>query len=222
MDTGEEIVSILLDDFKNDKRLDETEALARLMIRLRENFNFSPDESIDWKSLTLDEWQTELLSFLKNDLEEKRNLVGEEQFNQFIRYEYLRNLDNRWQEHLENLDSLREAVYLRSYAQKNPLVEYKKEGFEILDAMMDDMRITLARKIFRVIVRNAPERSYTGKNRQPVHAVHSGLKSFAPGKSEERAEANSQTMQVRRSAAKVGRNDPCPCGSGKKYKNCHG
>jgi preprotein translocase subunit SecA len=222
IDTGEEIVTILLEDYKSDVKQDEQEALARLMDRLKENFNFTADENIDWKSLSLEEWQTNLVNFLKKDLKDKKELVGETQLNQFIRYEYLKHLDNRWQEHLENLDSLREAVYLRSYAQKNPLVEYKNEGFEIFDQMMDDIRITLARKIFRVIVRNAPDKSYPKRNQQPIKASHNGVNSFAPGKSGERAEANSQNMQVRRTAEKVGRNDPCPCGSGKKYKNCHG
>jgi len=222
MDTGEEIVSILLDDFKKDRNQDEQEALVRLLTRLKENFNYTPDEGLDWYSVTPAELQSRLTEFLKKDLEDKKNLVGKDQFNQFIKYEYLRNLDNRWQEHLENLDSLREAVYLRSYAQKNPLVEYKNEGFEIFDQMMDDISITLARKIFKVIVRNAPERSYTGGNRVSVHASHTALNGFAPGKSEERAEANAMKMQVRRTSPKVGRNDPCPCGSGKKYKNCHG
>jgi len=222
LETGEEIVTILLDDFKNDRKQDEQEALLRLLTRLKENFNYTPDEDLDWKSVSPSDLQTRLVDFLKKDLADKKELVGDRQFNQFIRYEYLRNLDNRWQEHLENLDSLREAVYLRSYAQKNPLVEYKNEGFEIFDQMMDDIRITLARKIFKVIVRNAPERSYTGGNRVPVQASHNALNGFAAGKSEERAEANAQKMQVRRTAPKVGRNDPCPCGSGKKFKNCHG
>ncbi|MDC7231723.1 MAG: preprotein translocase subunit SecA [Spirochaetales bacterium] len=220
--TGEEIVRILLEDYKEDQKSDTTEALARLMNRLKENFNYSPDDASDWPSLSLEEAEKKLIEYLNNDISEKKNLVGDKEFNQFIRYEYLRNLDNRWQEHLEALEALREAVYLRSYAQKNPLVEYKNEGFEMFDSLMDDMHIALARKIFRVIVRKAPERSYPGANQGNIKASHSAINSFNAGKSEERSEANSQNMQVRRTTPKVGRNDPCPCGSGKKYKNCHG
>jgi len=221
METGEEIVDILLEDYTDDLKKDQDEALPRLITRLKENFFYQADENRDWKVLSTEDWKQELLVFLKNDLEEKKTLVGTEQINQFIRFEYLRNLDNRWQEHLENLEALREAVYLRSYAQKNPLVEYKNEGFEIFDKLVDDMRISLARKIFRVKVRKAPERRYGGPSR-PVQASHSAVNSFAPGKSGERAEANAQKMQVRRATPKVGRNEPCPCGSGKKYKNCCG
>lgn len=222
MDTGDEIVRILLEDYKEDKKTNEIEALARLMERLKENFNYSLDDASDWPSLTMEEAEKKLKDYLLSDLTDKKNLVGEKEFNQFIRYEYLRNLDNRWQEHLEALEALREAVYLRSYAQKNPLVEYKNEGFEMFDSLMDDMRIALARKIFRVIVRKAPERAYTGGNQGNIKASHSAVNSFNSGKMEERSEANSQKMQVRRTAPKVGRNDMCPCGSGKKYKNCHG
>ena len=224
LETGNEILEILLDDYRQDlRKTDDSEALARLMERLKENFNFSPENPEEYKGLSPEEWDSRIKTYLSEDLAEKKNLVGEEQFNQFIRFEYLRNLDNRWQEHLENLDSLREAVYLRSYAQKNPLVEYKNEGFEIFDQMMDDMHIALARKIIRVIVRKAPERRYyTGAPAKGLQASHNAMSSFAPGKSEERSEANARNMQVRRTAPKVGRNDPCPCGSGKKFKNCHG
>lgn len=221
METGEEIVSILLDDYKQDQKSDETEALARLLERLKENFNYAPEDTSDWNGLSIEDAQTRLVEYLKSDLAEKRELAGDEQLNQFIRFEYLRNLDNRWQEHLEALEALREAVYLRSYAQKNPLVEYKNEGFEMFDRLMDDIHIALARKIFRVIIRKAPVRSDRGPQKQ-IHAQHSAMNSFNAGKMEERSEANSQNMQIKRTSPKVGRNDPCPCGSGKKYKNCHG
>ncbi len=221
METGEEIVSILLDDYKKDQREDEIEALARLLERLKENFNYAPEDTSDWAGLSIEDAEKRLLDYLKNDISEKKELAGTDQLNQFIRFEYLRNLDNRWQEHLEALEALREAVYLRSYAQKNPLVEYKNEGFEMFDKLLDDIHIALARKIFRVIIRKAPARSERGPQR-PMKAQHNAMNSFNAGKMEERSEANSQNMQVKRTSPKVGRNDPCPCGSGKKYKNCHG
>ena len=222
-ETGEEIIAILLDDYRVDKRRGEEDALLRLLNRLKENFNYPVEENANLLTeMPQEKWEAHLIEFLKMDLEEKKSLVGEEQLNQFIRYEYLRNLDNRWQEHLENLEALREAVYLRSYAQKNPLVEYKNEGFQIFDQLIDDMRITLARKIYRVKVRKAPQDRYKGSTSRPVQASHRAVNGFAAGKSGERSEANSRNMQIKRSTPKVGRNDPCPCGSGKKYKNCCG
>lgn len=223
-ETGVEIVGILLDDYKLDKKKAEEEALPRLLTRLKDNFNYPVDENAPLiTNLPEDQWEAQLIDFLKDDLQEKKDMVGSEQLNQFIRFEYLKNLDNRWQEHLESLEALREAVYLRSYAQKNPLVEYKNEGFQIFDQLIDDMRITLARKIYRVKVRKAPEDRYrSSASRQKVQATHGGVSGFAAGKSGERSEANSRNMQIRRTTPKVGRNEPCPCGSGKKYKNCCG
>ncbi len=223
IETGEEILTILLEDYKNDSRKGVDDALPRLMTRLKENFNYSPEEqSVSLTEIDESEWETTLKKFLNDDIEEKKNLVGVEQLNQFIRFEYLKNLDNRWQEHLENLEALREAVYLRSYAQKNPLVEYKNEGFQIFDQLIDDIQIGLARKIFRVKVKKAPARDRYQSTARPIQASHSAVNSFAAGKSRERSEANAQKMQIRRATPKVGRNEPCPCGSGKKYKNCCG
>ena len=221
-ETGEEIVGILMDDYRSDKKRGE-DALPRLLTRLKENFNYSNEDKISAVTeIPEEEWESHLIDVLQKDLEEKKNLVGSEQLNQFIRFEYLKNLDNRWQEHLENLEALREAVYLRSYAQKNPLVEYKNEGFQIFDQLIDDMRIALARKIYRVKVRKASDDRYRQAGSRPIQASHSAVNSFAAGKSGERSEANAQKMQIRRATPKVGRNEPCPCGSGKKYKNCCG
>ena len=91
--------------------------------------------------------------------------IGEEVLNRFIQFEYLRNIDSRWQDHLENLESLREAVYLRAYSQKNPLLEYKLEGFQIFDDMLYEIKTAIARKIFRVRIQQAP-----GKPAAAAHA----------------------------------------------------
>ncbi len=222
MDTGEDILEILMEDFVQDCKENEEEARGRLLERLKDNFNYSPEDLKTWHSLESSKIHELTKACLEEDLKEKKELVGSSQFNQFIRYEYLGNLDNRWQEHLESLEALREAVYLRSYAQKNPLVEYKNEGFELFDQMIDNIRIALARKIFRVIIRKAPERHYDPNRQGNIQASHSAMNSFMPGQSRERSEANSRNMQIRRTGPKVGRNEPCPCGSGKKYKNCHG
>jgi preprotein translocase subunit SecA len=173
---------------------------------------------------------------LSRDLSQKAQEVGAENLNLFIRFEYLRNIDLRWQDHLENLEALREAVYLRAYGQKNPLLEYKLEGFQIFDQMLEEIRAAIARKIFQVRIRAAEPRT---RLREPVgDARHTLLGQFgaggaapsAAGPARGRAEAASGELreaqpehaQIRRSYPKVGRNDPCPCGSGKKYKYCHG
>ena len=106
---------------------------------------------------------------LRRALEEKEAELGREPFNLFIRYEYLRAIDSRWQEHLENLRRLQEAVRLRAYSQKNPLLEYKLEGFQIFDRMLDEIRVAIAEKIFKVTIRHT--------ERQPARR---GAASMAP------------------------------------------
>ncbi|MFW6313931.1 MAG: preprotein translocase subunit SecA, partial [Spirochaetota bacterium] len=114
---------------------DATEGrIADLFDFLRERLYYTPDvRAEDLVRKTAREIEEVLIAEMESDIREKEDIVGGEQLNLAVRYEYLRNIDARWQDHLENLESLREAVYLRSYAQKNPLLEYKLEGFEIFD-----------------------------------------------------------------------------------------
>jgi preprotein translocase subunit SecA len=138
-----------------------------------------------------------------------------------IRFEYVRAIDSKWQDHLENLEALREAVYLRSYGQKNPLLEYKLEGFQIFDQLLYDIRTGIAKKMF--IIRVEESKSRTPQTaRSPVGtASHNQVSAF--GVSSAQAQGGMpDKVQVQRTTVKVGRNDPCPCGSGKKYKYCHG
>ncbi|MBN2626974.1 MAG: preprotein translocase subunit SecA [Spirochaetales bacterium] len=224
LETGLEILEILLDDFRKDRRNEgDDAALTRLYSRLKENFNYERETGGDLDGDKPDEMKSRLEDYLKKDLEEKKTLAGQEQINWFIRAEYLRQLDKKWQEHLENLEALREAVSLRSYAQKNPLVEYKNEGFAIFEEMIDDMRISISRKIFRVIIRRETDRSRPAGPRN-ITASHNSMGSgLGPApKNRERNEAGPAKVQVKRTDPKVGRNDPCPCGSGKKYKKCCG
>ena len=219
IETGTQILDILLDDYKDDRKTEPEIALKRLGERLLQNFNYqgSPDSKLSVETAP-EEARTMLENYLRSDLEEKISLAGKEQMEMFIRYEYLRQVDQRWQEHLEELTALGEAVRLRSYAQKNPLVEYKNEGFELFDSMLDDLRVDIARKVFKVRIRRRDGRS-AGET-TPVQASHTSMSSLV--RAGERREASPDKIQVKRVTPKVGRNEPCPCGSGKKYKNCCG
>jgi preprotein translocase subunit SecA len=130
------------------------------------------------------------------------------------------------------MEALREAVYLRGYAQKNPLTEYKLEGFQIFDTMLDSIREEIASRVHLVRIQRAEEReTRTGPAVQIQAANHSTVTAFggqaAAGRSPPRSAGPSnralpENATVVRTQPKVGRNDPCPCGSGKKYKHCHG
>jgi preprotein translocase subunit SecA len=227
IETGYEIISILFSDYKSDLRHGKKEeSLARLLERLKNNFFYIPNEDpADVMSLSPDEFEKKVAEEIKQEMDEKISLVGHDQLTQFVTFDYLRNLDLKWQEHLENLDALREAVSLRSYAQKNPLAEYKREGFEIFSQLNEDVKIAVTRKVFKVKIQKERDPSHTKAHQRqisPAQANHRAMGSFGAVKNQERAEASGRSVQVKRTEPKVGRNDPCPCGSGKKYKKCCG
>ncbi len=161
--------------------------------------------------------KAKLMQIAKANLDEKENLIGRDLFNGFLRYEYLKNIDFKFQEHLANLDSLREAVYLRSYANKNPITEYKEEGFSIFSELIKDIKVSTIRRVLQLkLDSNSSDFKSTKKSRnvKPIHKELSGIVI-----NENKSASN---VQVVRSSPKIGRNEPCYCGSGKKYKNCHG
>ena len=167
---------------------------------------------------------------LKKDIDDKEAIIGHAYLNFFIRSQYLSMVDSKWLDHLENMEALREAVYLRSYAQKNPLTEYKVEGFQIFETMIEDIRQAIASRLHLIRIQTAENRETrvpARLNVQPVNqntATHSSVSSFSAASSgrKEPARMQSETATIVRSQPKTGRNDPCPCGSGKKYKYCHG
>ena len=138
----------------------------------------------------------------------------------------LQTLDSLWKDHLLQMDHLKESVGLRGYGQKDPLLEYKKEGFLLFRNMMDQFTTDVVQKTFRVQV--TTEESVTraaeaGKTKQPVQISHREMSAFAKeAPPESQGDFGGKTETVRSTGPKVGRNDPCPCGSGKKYKKCCG
>ncbi|MDR2259130.1 MAG: SEC-C domain-containing protein, partial [Treponema sp.] len=159
--------------------------------------------------------------------------IGGPVLNMIIRDQYLHAIDRKWLDHLENMEALREAVYLRSYAQKNPLTEYKVEGFQIFDTMIAAIRQEIASRLHLIRIQAGENRE--ARSGRPAPAVfsasHGDIGAFAgtagsggtgPRQSARPEGSQPQAATVVRAHPKVGRNDPCPCGSGKKYKHCHG
>jgi len=225
LETGEQILQVLIDDYKEDSRSEPKTALARLGERLLQNFNFrgSSDEPITVHT-SPERIQGIVRNYLHRDIEKKKSLVGAQQIRLFILYEYLRQIDKRWQDHLEELTALGESVRLRTYAQKNPLIEYKNEGFELFDAMLENLNIDIARRIFRIHIQQGESRKTPGH--MAVVASHNPAPSLINPRTAitdgERSEATARGAQIKRTKPKIGRNEPCPCGSGKKYKQCCG
>ncbi len=151
----------------------------------------------------------------------KIDLVGAEMFHQFERNIMLQSLDTHWREHLAALDHLRQGIHLRGYAQKNPKQEYKREAFELFQRMLDSVRAEVTRLLVTVQVR-AQDVEETAPHAE-VHNVRYHHADYEEALGQEAA-ATRETPVARPAQAvrKVGRNEPCPCGSGKKYKYCHG
>ncbi|WP_047534700.1 preprotein translocase subunit SecA [Methylotenera sp. N17] len=155
---------------------------------------------------------------------EKEVLAGPENIRNFERSVMLQSLDNHWREHLAALDHLRQGIHLRSYAQKNPKQEYKREAFQLFEGLLNTVKSEVTRITMLVQVRTqedveAVEPAAQVENVQYQHADYD--EALANPSADEEAQLASGQPVVR-DGAKVGRNDPCPCGSGKKYKNCHG
>ncbi|OZA27222.1 MAG: preprotein translocase subunit SecA [Hydrogenophilales bacterium 17-61-9] len=150
---------------------------------------------------------------------EKEALVGAEGLRQFERSVMLQSMDTHWREHLSALDHLRQGIHLRGYAQKQPKQEYKREAFELFSGMLTGIKAEVTQITSTVQVRvpedmRAVELSEGVSNVQYQHAGYDEAQDFA--------EAAAATASPADAYPKVGRNDPCPCGSGKKYKQCHG
>ena len=149
----------------------------------------------------------------------KVELVGAETFHQFERNVMLQSLDSHWREHLAALDHLRQGIHLRGYAQKNPKQEYKREAFELFEGLLDMVRREVTRIVFTVQIRSPEdvEEAAPHADVQNVQYQHAGFdETLGEG------EARLQDVSPAEAGPKIGRNDPCPCGSGKKYKHCHG
>lgn len=172
-------------------------------------------------NLTDEELLERVLQAARDVHRAKVELVGAESWAQFERSIMLQAIDTHWREHLSALDYLRQGIHLRGYAQKNPKQEYKREAFELFSGMLDRIRDDVVRVLMTVRVQSTEqveqaEAEAAQPHVQNVQYHHSdydeALASDAPAGQE----------PVRNVVPKVGRNDPCPCGSGKKYKQCHG
>lgn len=153
----------------------------------------------------------------------KEELVGVEVLRNFEKAVMLQTLDGLWKEHLAAMDHLRQGIHLRGYAQKNPKQEYKRESFDLFTQMLESLKRDVVSILSRVQVQERDVEALEAQQRQQAEAAprtytHAAAESQL---AEEEAAAEGHTTFVR-DEQKVGRNDPCPCGSGKKYKHCHG
>ena len=156
----------------------------------------------------------------------KLAMVDREAFRQFERNLMLQSLDSHWREHLAALDHLRQGIHLRGYAQKNPKQEYKREAFELFEALLNQVRAEVTRVLLTLEIQSpdavAEVEQPQVENVQYQHADFAGAMAAAEPEAAMAEAAVAQRQAPVRATEKVGRNEPCPCGSGKKFKHCHG
>jgi preprotein translocase subunit SecA len=177
------------------------------------------------KGMTSEDVLEQVLLAAQRAYAAKSELVGVESWSQFERSIMLQVMDSQWREHLSALDHLRQGIHLRGYAQKNPKQEYKREAFELFSAMLDRVRDDSIKVLMTVRIQSQEEVEQAEQQAAQSHMQNVTYQHSEFGT--ESAEGNDGEMQaggitVRNSLPKVGRNEPCPCGSGKKFKSCHG
>jgi preprotein translocase subunit SecA len=175
-------------------------------------------------SLDEDALRERIVDALATAYHEKQAAVGDEVFRNVEKEVMLHVLDSQWRDHLALMDQLRQGIHLRGYAQKNPKQEYKRESFELFSEMLDRIKHEVVSILSRVQVRSEAELEALEAQRrqhdQDMQFQHAQVNAMQ-GQEEGEAQAEAAIPYVRE-GRKVGRNEPCPCGSGKKYKHCHG
>lgn len=189
----------VIDYYVEENRKDQEKALSEI-----KDFFHITDESFTLENA---------YPLIEKNIRDKEAKVTKPEFNRFIRFVYLRNIDKRWIDHLDALEELKDSARLMSYAQKNPLVEYKNTASDAFDDMISDISDQVVKTVVSVRVLTERERK-----ERVLNARHAQAQSQTAVSSR----SESENQQIRRTSPKIGRNDPCPCGSGKKYKNCCG
>ncbi|SFV79615.1 Protein export cytoplasm protein SecA ATPase RNA helicase (TC 3.A.5.1.1) [hydrothermal vent metagenome] len=173
------------------------------------------DEGVD-----VDELESRIIQGLGAICDYKEGIVGAESMRGFEKAVMLQTLDHYWKEHLAAMDYLRQSVNLRGYAQKNPTQEFKRESFTMFESLLDTINIEIVKSLSSVTINeNTNADDVEQQNNEEAQAQHEAL--GTTGVDDHEVEAATQEDEQTK-VEKVGRNEPCPCGSGKKYKNCHG
>jgi preprotein translocase subunit SecA len=154
--------------------------------------------------------------------EVKINKVGVEQFTPFMRAVLLQNIDSHWREHLSSLDYLRQGIHLRGYAQKQPKQEYKREAFELFGQLLDMVKNEVTRVLMTVQIESTEQVQLAADHLEEKAESISNITYSAPDETGVAQVFGDSSGQAQNAVSAVGRNEPCPCGSGKKYKHCHG
>jgi preprotein translocase subunit SecA len=217
---GQNILDYLLDQHMSLEQMPEEWDLQGLKVQIAFQFGLDLDESgIDLNNLERDELRAAVWEKLEQMYAQKETVVGAEAMRYYERIIMLNIVDSQWKDHLQAIDHLKEWINQMGYAQKDPLVEYKKQSFDLFEAMLDRIDVETARSLYhlQVAAEEPPEQRLQRRPRRG-HITYTKANATAAAAGED----SGKPRTVVSDQPKIGRNDPCPCGSGKKYKKCHG
>ncbi|MFW3616275.1 preprotein translocase subunit SecA [Billgrantia antri] len=228
----DEVLDLAISDFVPPQSLPEQWDLAGLQDHLKTEFNLEAPV-VEWSAqderFHEEQLRERLHEMHRGIYQEKIDIAGAELMRRFEKQIMLQVLDTRWKEHLQSMDHLRRGIHLRGYAQKNPKQEYKREAFELFQTLLANIKADITRITSHVQVRRPEEVDELERQRREAlerEKAAAASRHEAPEPADGEATGAPATAAdgrpVRREGPKVGRNDPCPCGSGKKYKQCCG
>ncbi len=204
----QENVDHILGQFCSEDVYPEQWDIRGLCEALNKQFSLTLDENtVEFREMGIDAIREDLYARVNEAYRRKEQEFGADVLRQVEKMVFLRVIDTHWKDHLLAMDYLKEGIGLRGYGQKDPLVEYKREGFEMFSGLIDRISADAVSHLFRIqAVRQDPRAMAAAAPRSPALRTHRG--------------ADLAARPAQRDLKKVGRNDPCPCGSGKKYKKC--
>ena len=207
---AEEIVSSYISDSDFNKE--------GFMQEIRTIFGITTLESIKSSKINEHEVIEELKEKALENYNKKAEEIGEEQLQELERVVMLKVVDQKWMDHIDAMDELKDGIGLRAYGQKDPVVQYRIEGFDMFDQMVNDIKTDVVKILLNI------NRVQKLERKETVKITKQGLQEAAENMRKDIPKENKEVSHtpIVNNAPKVGRNDPCPCGSGKKYKNCCG
>lgn len=226
----QDVIHNLVDNFMPPQSLEDQWDIKGLLQVLQDDFRLTlPIQQWIEDDLHIqpEEIKSRVFKSYAEQYQEKEKLTGREVLAQFEKSIILQTMDMQWREHLAAMDHLRQGIHLRGYAQKDPKQEYKREAFTLFSMMLDSLKYEIVRLLSSIQVQteedvNAVEAQRRAEQIQQMQFLHPIESELMAEQHQENTSLANANITFKRTGKKVGRNDLCPCGSGKKFKNCHG
>ena len=201
---------------------DENISKESLAQEIKNHFGISELEALKEENLNQANVINEIVEKSKQKYEEKEQELGEQEIRELERVVMLKVVDQKWMDHIDAMDDLKEGIGLRAYGQKDPVAQYRIEGFDMFDAMVAEIQKDVVKILLNIQKAGELKREQTAKITSVAQATLDSINVVSENKPQVPQTSDVKRTPVVNQEPKVGRNDPCPCGSGKKYKNCCG